>query len=283
MNFVKKDTKMKKVYIFGTIYKIFSALCCAAFLFLAVDAIIISGIEIGTIVLLIVSIALVFYIIHNTTRNVIIYDFDNYILTIRFWRSNKKDINIGLKYLQGVEIADDSLGFTLYARYLRGDPIAVCRYNYNRYGFFERIQIKRVKRQIEECNVLLNEKRAADKIPISLLNYHKNKAELLSLPYDEQVATIPSEIRWNAADDIANEWIDEDIIELKKYVDLGFINRSVLDLYLQINQSFTDASPSGAKYESEIWTLNGMKHHSFWEQQRQLVKQLLEELNKIQV
>lgn len=275
---------MKKVYIFGTIFKIITVLSFAGLLFLVVKAIIIRGIEIGTIVALIVIIAgAILSIYDEFTRNVIVFDFDNYILTIKFGLSSKNDKNVGLKYLQKVEIVDDSVGFTLYVKYLRGNPIAVCYYKYSRYSFVERTQIKRVKRQIEECNILLNEKRAADKIPISLLNYHKNKAELLSLPYDEQVATIPSEIRWNAADDIANEWMDEDIIELKKYVDWGFINRSVLDLYRQINQSFTDASPSGTKYESEIWTLNGMKHHSFWEQQRQLAKQLLEELNKIQV
>lgn len=119
-------------------------------------------------------------------------------------------------------------------------------------------------------------------IPRSLLNYYRNKSELLSLSFEKQLSKLQF-LGDYITEDIANEWMDEDIVILEKYFNQGILSRNIMDLYCQINNGFIDASNGGDKYELEIWTLTGLKYHSFWKHQRQLAKQLLEELNNIQV
>ena len=109
------------------------------------------------------------------------------------------------------------------------------------------------------------------------INYFVEKAKKLSKPYIEQIEGL-STLGDYLTEDIANEWLDEDIELLTKLSKLDIVNGKTVDLYSEINSNFIKASSHGCYYEKVIWTLDGLKEHSFWKKQKSLAKKLLEEL-----
>ena len=106
------------------------------------------------------------------------------------------------------------------------------------------------------------------------IEYLINKAIMLSNPYEKQIADLHM-LGDYLTDDIANDWIDEDIYLLKEFLAKGIVNERVLDIYIRINDNFASVSLGGEMYDENIWTLNGLKTHPFWAQQRALSKELL--------
>ena len=72
------------------------------------------------------------------------------------------------------------------------------------------------------------------------------------------------------------------IIEFKnKYelIDNGVITIDIAQKFKTICDNFADVSLNGIKFDPSIWTLEGFSNHTFWNQQRKLAKQLLEEIS----
>lgn len=111
------------------------------------------------------------------------------------------------------------------------------------------------------------------------IEYLINKAIMLSSPYEKQIVGL-SVLGDYLTDDIANEWIDEDIYLLKELLTKGIVDESVLDIYIKINDNFASVSLGGEMYDKNIWTLTGLKSDPFWEKQRRLASKLLSQLTK---
>ena len=79
---------------------------------------------------------------------------------------------------------------------------------------------------------------------------------MLSSPYEKQIIGL-SVLGDYLTEDIANEWIDEDIYLLQELLTKGIVDESVLDIYIKINDNF-DSIPS-VVYLSNTDTF----HHQF--------------------
>lgn len=114
-----------------------------------------------------------------------------------------------------------------------------------------------------------------------LIQYFINKATILSLDFDEQNKK-SSELDMGDyfTEDIANDWFDEDIKILNELVNKKLISSKTIELYSMINNNFVDLSLNSKLYEENIWTLNALKEHIFWKNQRNLAKQFINELLK---
>ena len=106
------------------------------------------------------------------------------------------------------------------------------------------------------------------------LKYLIEKAIMLSNPYEKQIVGL-SALGDYLTDDIANDWIDEDIDLIKYLLVKGIVHEMVLNIYVRINDNFASVSLGGEMYDKNIWTLNGLKVHPFWTHQRALSKELL--------
>ena len=112
------------------------------------------------------------------------------------------------------------------------------------------------------------------------IEYLIKKSIMLSNPYEKQIVELPA-LGDYLTDDIANEWIDEDIYLLKELLAKGVVDESVLDIYIIINNNFASVSLGGEMYDKNIWTLTGLKSDPFWENQRKLASELLNQLTQI--
>lgn len=112
------------------------------------------------------------------------------------------------------------------------------------------------------------------------LEYLINKSIMLSNPYEKQIVGL-SVLGDYLTEDIANEWIDEDINLLQELLTKGIVNESVLDVYTKINDNFASVSLGGKMYDKSIWTLTALKSDPFWEKQRKLASDLLNQLTQI--
>ena len=84
------------------------------------------------------------------------------------------------------------------------------------------------------------------------------------------------------AEEIANDWFDEDIIILEELSAANNLILNMIKLYKEINNNFSLASKGNLNYDAIIWTLEGFKTHIFWKKQRELAVELLTELDKIE-
>lgn len=112
------------------------------------------------------------------------------------------------------------------------------------------------------------------------IEYLINKAIMLSSPYEKQIVGL-SVLGDYLTDDIANDWIDEDVDLLKDLLVKGIVSERVLDIYVRINDNFASVSLGGEMYDENIWTLTGLRSDPFWKKQRELASELLNQLTKI--
>lgn len=116
------------------------------------------------------------------------------------------------------------------------------------------------------------------------LIYLKQLLRNLSDDGHTQQQSIPKEIRWNAPSDIANEWDYEDIrYFVEKLQEDDIISNEIVQGLKTICDNFDNVSKNGTQFDQTVWTTDGLLNHPFWETQRQLAKQLLNELNKIKL
>ncbi len=115
------------------------------------------------------------------------------------------------------------------------------------------------------------------------LSFLINLARFLSLSFQEQrkKSPLPDDI---IANDTAEDW---DWAFTSSMVNHLYKNKiidiQVIHLFQKIDNNFSDVSLGGAHYEKNIWTTEGMEYHPFWNNQRQLAKELLSALEKIEL
>ena len=115
-----------------------------------------------------------------------------------------------------------------------------------------------------------------------IIKYFVDKARTLSLEFfQQQKMAFELGLGDYFTEDIANDWIDEDIYLLKELLAKGIVNERVLDIYIRINDNFASVSLGGEMYDENIWTLTGLKSDPFWEKQRGLACELLNQLKEI--
>ena len=111
-------------------------------------------------------------------------------------------------------------------------------------------------------------------------NYIKKIIEFLSFDSSTQQKMFPKGILWNIASDVANEWVYEYYERpIKNLLDNRVITIDIAQKFKTICDNFADVSLNGIKFDPSIWTLEGFSNHTFWNQQRKLAKQLLEEIS----
>ena len=116
------------------------------------------------------------------------------------------------------------------------------------------------------------------------LNHLKQLLKTLSCDSSTQQQMIPKEIMWNISSDIASEWDYENIkFFIKNLVSNNIISIDIKEGFQTICNNFEKVSINGVWFDQTIWTTEGFAHHPFWEHQRKLAKQLLNELDKIQL
>lgn len=112
-----------------------------------------------------------------------------------------------------------------------------------------------------------------------LIKYFLDKAKILSLEYEDQLKmSYELDMGDYYTEDIANDWLTEDIKILNELVEKDLINKKALELYSQIDKNFIEVSLNGKFYKKEIWSLEALKNDSFWKKQRRLAKQFINEL-----
>lgn len=109
-----------------------------------------------------------------------------------------------------------------------------------------------------------------------IIKYFTDKARTLSLEFSQQ-QKIAFELGLGDyfTEDVANDWLTDDIIILEQLKNEGIIDSRVIEIYSLIDKNFINASLYGGSFEEEIWTLVGLENHPFWTQQRKLAKELL--------
>ncbi len=114
-----------------------------------------------------------------------------------------------------------------------------------------------------------------------LIKCFMDNAKILSLECEEQLKlAVERNHGDDFTDEIANDWTYYDIREFDDLTKRGLVSIKSNNIFRKIVISFEDVSLGGKLYEKEIWTLNGLKSHPFWEEQRALAKELLKELQK---
>lgn len=112
------------------------------------------------------------------------------------------------------------------------------------------------------------------------LKYLKEMLVQLSLPYEEQLNSVPDEFKWNLPNDIVSSW--ENYEKVVNYLfNAIIINKDTKDKFDVIVNNFDRVSLDSENFEEIIWTMEGLEYHPFWENQRKLANELLLVLNSI--
>ena len=114
------------------------------------------------------------------------------------------------------------------------------------------------------------------------IDYYIEKTTMLAKLFEQQYQELYMLCDY-LTEDIASDWIIQDVLLLEEMFKYKIISYKVIDLYKAIEKNFADVSLGGRLYNDIIWTLKGLKYHPFWEQQRNLAKELLNELQKVQI
>lgn len=111
----------------------------------------------------------------------------------------------------------------------------------------------------------------------------KKLLKTLSSDSSMQLKMTPKEIMWNISSDLASEWDYENIkFFIQNLVDSNLISINIVKKFQTICNNFENVSINGSQFDQTVWTIEGLAHHPFWENQRKLAKELLIELDKIQ-
>lgn len=122
----------------------------------------------------------------------------------------------------------------------------------------------------------MTKKKVCNSIEKNSLIYLKMILKRLSSPFEKQYAEIEDFAKYNLIDDILSDWDNyEQVVQC--LVDSKLINKETEKKFTQLVGNFDTNN------QKIVWSLEGLKSHPFWEHQRQLAKQLLDELEKIQL
>lgn len=110
-----------------------------------------------------------------------------------------------------------------------------------------------------------------------LRNYFIQKTKNLALPFNEQIKTDSCNMLGDLlTEDIANEWMLSDLDALIQICQTKERAETCIAIYKEIDDNFLKYS----RNKENIWNLEALKNHPFWNLQRKLAKKLLEELMK---
>jgi len=104
------------------------------------------------------------------------------------------------------------------------------------------------------------------------INYIKEKSELLANSHSTE-SGLAATLGDYLTEDIANDWITEDVAFLEEMHALGIIDYAVIVLYKEISLNFKRVSD-----DASVWKSDSLVKHPFWIKQRRLAKKLLAEL-----
>ena len=114
------------------------------------------------------------------------------------------------------------------------------------------------------------------------IDYYKSKALFLSKTFEQQYEELYM-LGDCITDDIANDWIESDIPLLEEMVKYEVIGYRAVEFYKQILENFSITSLNGTDYNNVIWSLDGLRSHDFWKNQRSLAKKFLGEFVKTNI
>lgn len=128
---------------------------------------------------------------------------------------------------------------------------------------------------------MFKNKNESTKIRKEDIMYFIELAKTLALPYGDQYKLLDF-LDDYITHDIASDWIWQNIGPgVMKMFDQNLITNNEVELYKKIDKNFYDVSLDGAFYNEEFWSLNGLKNHPLWKEQRSLAKTILNTLEKI--
>ena len=111
------------------------------------------------------------------------------------------------------------------------------------------------------------------------LIYLKQMLVQLSLSYEEQLNSVSDVYKWNLPNDIVSSWENyEQVVD--NLFNAKIIDKDAIDKFEVIVNNFDEASLGSENYEEIIWSLEGLKNHRFWQNQRKRAKELLIILNE---
>jgi len=106
------------------------------------------------------------------------------------------------------------------------------------------------------------------------LKYLKQMLVQLSLSYEEQLNSASDVYKWNLPNDIVSSWENyEQVVD--NLFNAKIIDKDTKDKFEAIVNNFDEASLGSERFEEIIWSLEGLKNHRFWQNQRELAKELL--------
>ena len=107
--------------------------------------------------------------------------------------------------------------------------------------------------------------------------YFSDKATVLARSYEDQIRDLLM-LGDYLTEDIANDWTLNDIKTLEELVKEKLFSPKAIDLYIQIDSNFASVSNKGELFDSNIWTLEGLRTHPFWKMQRELAQEFLNQI-----
>lgn len=115
------------------------------------------------------------------------------------------------------------------------------------------------------------------------INFYIENAKMLASSFDEQYKNLGA-LDDYITEDIASDWIWQNLkVGIFKMLDENLISEYVVNLFKKIGRNFSSVSFGNQLFEERIWTLEGLKNHSFWVKQRNLARELLNQLNSIDI
>ena len=112
------------------------------------------------------------------------------------------------------------------------------------------------------------------------LRFLIEKAKILSSSFEEQEKQLGF-LGDYITDDIANDWDWGCLCQtVNNLLEKNVISEETKKLFVEIDKRFDEVSRKGKLFSHDIWTLDGLKKHSFWEKQRQIAQTLLKMLEE---
>lgn len=96
----------------------------------------------------------------------------------------------------------------------------------------------------------------------------------LSLPYENQLNSIPDSHKWNLPNDIVSDWESYEHV-VDSLFKAKIIMKDIKEKFEVLVNNFDEVSLHAEKFEEVIWNLEGLKNHEFWQKQRKLANELL--------
>ena len=144
---------MKKIFLFGRLIRIFSIISFIFIIYAMIDMCVISGFQIRYILL---TAAVLFFVIIGMIWIYslgIVFDFKKNKFKLILGLSNKNKHERILNSISSIDLVNDlNLGVDVIINYLDGHKEKIY-YHFYRISFVEKLQFKRLKKQLNKVNI----------------------------------------------------------------------------------------------------------------------------------